>query len=103
MCVAQQICGCGIISKLPPSWRDFATKLKHKRELLSVAKLIGSLDVEESARAKDIDEKVIKYSCANMMHRKNSNASHIKKKKNNKQNTNKPKQAATLKKKNEQR
>ena len=43
----------GIIAKLPPSWRDFATFLKHKRQEFSVAKLIGSLDVEERARAKD--------------------------------------------------
>ena len=42
-----------IIAKLPPSWRDFATFLKHKRQEFSVAELIGSLDVEERARAKD--------------------------------------------------
>ena len=42
-----------IITKLPPSQRDFATSLKHKRQEFSVAELIGSLDVEESARAKD--------------------------------------------------
>ena len=43
----------GIIAKLPPFWRDFATSLKHKRQEFSVAKHIGSLDVEERARAKD--------------------------------------------------
>jgi hypothetical protein len=42
-----------IIAKLSPSWTDFATTLKHKRQEFSVAKLIGSLDVEERARAKD--------------------------------------------------
>jgi hypothetical protein len=47
----------GIIAKLPPSWRDFSTSLKHKRQLFSVAELIGSLDVEERARAKDNHEK----------------------------------------------
>jgi hypothetical protein len=43
----------GIIAKLPPSWRDFATTLKHKRMEISVSDLIASLDVEEKARAKD--------------------------------------------------
>src|SRR5438128_2669256 len=43
----------GIITKLPPSWRNFATSLKHKRQEFSVTDLIGSLHVEEKARAKD--------------------------------------------------
>jgi hypothetical protein len=43
----------GIIAKLPPSWRDFATTLKHKRMEISVSDLIAFLDVEEKARAKD--------------------------------------------------
>jgi hypothetical protein len=43
----------GIIAKLPPSWRDFATALKHKRVHMSISDLIASLDVEEKARAKD--------------------------------------------------
>ena len=43
----------GIIVKLPPSWRNFATSLKHKRQEFTVAGLIGTLDVEEKARAKD--------------------------------------------------
>jgi hypothetical protein len=42
-----------IIAKLPSSWKDFATFLKHKRQEFSVAELTGSLDVEERARAKD--------------------------------------------------
>ncbi|KAK1665418.1 hypothetical protein QYE76_053577 [Lolium multiflorum] len=42
----------GIIAKLPPSWRNFATSLKHRQEF-SVSDLIGSLHVEEKARAKD--------------------------------------------------
>jgi hypothetical protein len=41
------------MAKLPPSWTDFATTLKHKRQEFSVVELIGSLDVEERARAKD--------------------------------------------------
>ena len=43
----------GIIAKLPPSWKDFSTSLKHKIQEFSVAELLGSLDVEERARAKD--------------------------------------------------
>ena len=51
----------GIIAKLPPSWKDFATSLKHKRQEFSV-QLIGSLDVEERARAKDTREKRLESS-----------------------------------------
>nr|CAB3479634.1 unnamed protein product [Digitaria exilis] len=47
----------GIISKLPPSWRDFATSLKHRRQEFTIDGLIGSLDVEEKARAKDVRNK----------------------------------------------
>jgi hypothetical protein len=43
----------GIIAKLPTSWRDFATSLKHKREDISTESLIIALDVEEKAREKD--------------------------------------------------
>jgi hypothetical protein len=43
----------GIIAKLPPSWRDFGTALKHKRVHMSILDLITSLDVEEKAWAKD--------------------------------------------------
>ena len=43
----------GIINKLPPSWRNFATLLKHKRWEFSIPDLIGTLDVEEKTRAKD--------------------------------------------------
>ena len=44
----------GIISKLSPFWRDFATSLKYKRQEFTIDGLIGTLDVEEKARAKDI-------------------------------------------------
>jgi hypothetical protein len=44
--------GC-IIAKLPSTWRNFATSLKHKRQEISVENLIASLDVEQKARAKD--------------------------------------------------
>ena len=50
------VAGC-IIAKLPPSWRNFATTLKHKRQEISVENLIASLDVEEKAWAKDTAEK----------------------------------------------
>jgi hypothetical protein len=43
----------GIITKLPPSWRDFTIALKHKRVHMSISDLIASLDVEEKAQAKD--------------------------------------------------
>jgi hypothetical protein len=50
------VAGC-IIAKLPSSWRNFATSLKHKRQEILVENLIASLDVEEKARAKDNTEK----------------------------------------------
>ena len=43
----------GIIAKLPSSWRNFATSLKHKRQEFSVSDLIAYLHVEEKARLKD--------------------------------------------------
>ena len=46
--------GAGIIAKLPASWRNFATTLKHKREDMSTENLIIALDVEEKVRAKDV-------------------------------------------------
>jgi hypothetical protein len=42
----------GIIAKLPPSWRDFVTTIKHKWTDMSISDLIASLDVEEKGRAK---------------------------------------------------
>jgi hypothetical protein len=44
----------GIIAKLPPTWRNFATALKHKKEAMTVESLIATLDVEEKARSKDV-------------------------------------------------
>jgi hypothetical protein len=90
----------GIIAKLPPSWMDFVTTLKHKRQEFSVAELIGSLYVEERARPKDTHGKGVKTSSANMVQKKNSNASHNNKRKNTQQNATKPKQEASFKKKN---
>jgi hypothetical protein len=58
----------GIISKLPPSWRDFATFLKHKRQEFTIDGLIGTLNVEEKARAKDIHGKgVVGASSGNLV------------------------------------
>ena len=71
-----------IIAKLPFSWRDFATILKHKRQEISVENLIASLDVEEKSRAKDASEKGGEgNSSANMVqknhsHSKNRKATH---------------------------
>jgi hypothetical protein len=48
------VAGC-MIAKLPP-WTEFATSLKHKRQEFDVAQLIGTLDVEDKARAKDVRE-----------------------------------------------
>ena len=47
------VAGC-IIAKLPQTWTNFATSLKHKRQEFGITDLIGSLDVEEKARAKDV-------------------------------------------------
>jgi hypothetical protein len=72
----------GIIAKLPPSWTDFAITLKCKRQEFSMAGLIGSLDVEERARAKDTRGKRVETCSANMVQKNNSNVSHNNKKKN---------------------
>ncbi|XP_021313834.1 uncharacterized protein LOC110434313 [Sorghum bicolor] len=50
------VAGC-IIAKLPHCWTDFATTLKHKRQQFSIAELIGSLNVEDKSRAKDVKGK----------------------------------------------
>jgi hypothetical protein len=85
-----------IIAKLPPLWRDFATSLKHKRQVFSTADLIGSLDVEEKERAKDTHGKgVVGSSSTNLVQKNNSNAFHN----NNKDNCGKAKQTTSFKKK----
>jgi hypothetical protein len=65
----------GIIANLPPSWKDFATSLKHKRQEFNVADLIGTLDVEERARGKDNNGKDHKSFAANMVQKRNFHAS----------------------------
>jgi hypothetical protein len=63
------VAGC-IIAKLPSTWRNFTTSLKHKRHEISVENLIASLDVEEKARAKDTGSKGGEgHSSANMVQR----------------------------------
>ena len=85
--------------KLPPTWRDFATSLKHKRQLFSVADLIGSLDVEEKARAKDTRGKgIIGSSSASFVQKKNNFSNfHSKKKHNKPENVAKTKQTTAFK------
>jgi hypothetical protein len=59
----------GIIAKLPPSWRNFTTALKHKRVHMSILDFITSLDVEEKVRAKDGRSKGAEgQTSANMVH-----------------------------------
>ena len=65
-----------------------------------MAELIGSLDVEERARAKDNRGKGVEYSATNMVQKKNSYASRNKKKNMQENNNAKPKQIAQFKKKN---
>ena len=89
------VAGC-MIAKLPPSWRNFATTLKHKRQEISVENLIASLDVEEKARAKDTTEKGGEVQpTANMVQRYQQN----KNKGKNKPVFNKPTKTTTFKKK----
>jgi hypothetical protein len=85
--------GC-MIEKLPSSWRNFATALKHKRHKISVENLIASLDVEEKARAKDVSEKGGEgHSSANMMQKNHPHS------KNKGKAANKPVKSTTFKKK----
>jgi LTR polyprotein gag-polypeptide-like protein len=72
----------GIIAKLPPSWRNFATSLKHKRQEFSVSDLIGSLHVEEKARAKDTRPRGFDGSSSAHVVQKNNFQSHKFKNKN---------------------
>jgi hypothetical protein len=52
------VAGC-MIAKLPQSWTDFATSLKHKRQEFSTVELVGTLDVEDKSRAKDAKGKKV--------------------------------------------
>jgi hypothetical protein len=59
----------GIIAKFPPSWKDFATSLKHKRQEFNVEELIDTLYVEERARTKD-NGKGVETSTANVVQKR---------------------------------
>jgi hypothetical protein len=89
------VAGC-IIAKLPPSWRNFATTLKHKRHEISVKNLIASLDVEEKAQAKDTTEKGEGHATANYVHKGKPSGEN---KGNSKPSFNKPVNTITFKKK----
>jgi hypothetical protein len=66
----------GIIARLPPTWTDFATSLKHKRQVFNIVDHIDSLDVEEKARAKDTHGKeVVETFSFNVIQKNNSNKS----------------------------
>ena len=68
------VAGC-IIAKLPNSWRNFATTLKHQRREFSVEDVIGHLSVEQNSRAKDSHGKGAEgTSVANMVNQKNFNS-----------------------------
>jgi hypothetical protein len=90
------VVGC-IIAKLPSSWRNFATALKHKRHEISVKNLIASLDVEEKARAKDTTEEGEGHVTANFVQQKGKSSG--KNKGNSKPSFNKPVKTTTFKKK----
>ena len=73
------VVGC-IIAKLSQTWTNFATSLKHKRLEFGIANLIGSLDVEEKARAKDVHgKKTIEGGSSAHVVQKNPQHSHKKK------------------------
>ncbi|XP_021315206.1 uncharacterized protein LOC110434804 [Sorghum bicolor] len=76
-----------IIAKLPPTWRDFVTSLKHRRQEFIVTDLVASLRVEENARAKDTRDKKVQTkggTSANLVQRRDPQAFCNKKHKKNK-------------------
>jgi hypothetical protein len=77
--------------------KDFATSLKHKRQKFNVEELIGTLDVEERARAKD-NRKGVETSTANVVQKK-FRKFNKKKNQNKQENTPKPVQTTQFKKK----
>ena len=81
------VAGC-IIAKLPNSWRNFATTLKHQRREFSVEDVIGHLSVEQNSRAKDSHGKGAEgTSVANMVNQRNFNSHKFKGKNGVQQNT----------------
>lgn len=53
MCVTREFVVGDIITKIPTSWRNFSTSLKHKRPEFSFVNLIDTLDMEEKPRVRD--------------------------------------------------
>jgi hypothetical protein len=97
--VSDEFVAGGIITKLPPSWRDFATTLKYKRVHMSILDFTTSLDVEEKSRAKDGRSKRAEApTSANLLHQSQSHGKGKGKAKQN-QNNNNTKQTTTFKKK----
>jgi hypothetical protein len=69
-----------IIAKLPQAWIDFTTSLKHKRQEFGIVELIGSLDVEDKVRAKEVrGKKIAKGSSSAHVVQKNPPKSYKKK------------------------
>ena len=85
-----------INSKLSSSWKDFATSLKHQGQEFTIDGLIGTLDVEEKARANDACGKgIVGISSANFVQKNNFH----KNKKKPSQNQSKTKHTTMFKKK----
>jgi hypothetical protein len=94
--LSDKFVAAGIISKLTFFWRNFATSLKHNRQEFTINGLIGTLDVEEKARAKDTCGKgIVGASSANFVQKNNSH----KNKKKPQQNPTKTTQTTIFKKK----
>lgn len=65
----------GTNAKLPPSWMDFTTTSKYKRQEFGIVDLIGTLDVDEKTRAEYIGRKgIVGSSSANLVQKNNFNA-----------------------------
>jgi hypothetical protein len=80
-----------IITKLPHSWRDFATSLKYKRKEFTFDDLIATFDVQEKERAKDIRGKTIAGSSSANFVQKGNPKFHNNQNKRNKPTQNPPK------------
>ena len=65
------------MQSFPPSWSNFATSLKHKRQEFLVSDLIGSFDVEEKVGAKDTRARVTEAgSSAHVVQKRNYQEPH---------------------------